>query len=210
MAIGTIIFDWDGTLARTLHLWVDGYVNALTRRQLSFAPAAIVAEFFHDHHLVHARHPHLDFHAVADEARAHVFEAAHAVHLYDGALAVLGAVRGLKLGLVSSSPRHLLERGLAAHGLAGHFASIIAGDDGFGHKPDPAPFAETLARLGSRAEETLVIGDSHVDVLAGQAAGCRTCWFAHEDNALFHDFGFVAGLGADHRVEGLAGLLEIV
>ena len=59
--------------------------------------------------------------------------------------------------MVSSSPRVALERGLAAHDLGGLFASIIAGDDGFGHKPDALPFAETLARIGATAEDRLVM-----------------------------------------------------
>jgi pyrophosphatase PpaX len=209
MPVGAVIFDWDGTLARSLDLWVDGYVRAFARRDLRYGPETIVAEFFQEHHLVADRHPHLDFPVIADEARAHVHEAVAGVRLHDGAVAVLEALagRGLRLALVSSSPRQALERGMAAHGLAGHFASVIAGDDGFGHKPDPLPFAETLGRIGASAAETLVIGDSHVDILAGRAAGCRTCWFAPPENRLFHDFDHLAGLGADHRVSGLADLL---
>lgn len=62
------------------------------------------------------------------------------------------------LALVSSSPRAVLERGLAAHDLAAVFGSVIAGDDGFGHMPDPLPFAETLTRWGALAERALIIG----------------------------------------------------
>ena len=209
MPIQTIIFDWDGTLARTLHLWIDGYRDALARRNLSFSTETIVADFFHEHHLVADRHPQLDFAAVAIDARHHVFAAATAVGLHPGALATLRqlAERGIRLALVSSSPRALLERGLGAHDLAGHFVSVIAGDDGFGHKPDPLPFRESLRRMGAVPETTLAIGDSHVDILAGQAAGCRTCWFAPDENGMFHDFAHIAGLGADHRVNDLASVL---
>ena len=208
MTITTIIFDWDGTLARTLHLWVDGYHSAFARRELHFPAETIVAEFFQDHHLVPGRHPHLDFGPIADEARAHVFEAAIAVSLYDGALDMLRDLtrQGLRLGLVSSSPRRLLERGMQAHGVAGFFGSIVAGDDGFGHKPDPLPFAETMARCNLAGRETLIIGDSHVDILAGKAAGCRTCWFAPPENQLFHDHSRHVARQADHHVSHLEGL----
>ena len=209
MTIAAVIFDWDGTLARSLDLWVDGYAHAFARRDLRYAAGTIVAEFFQEHHLVAARHPHLDFPVIAAEARAHVHDTVAGVRLHDGAVAVLEglAAAGVRLALVSSSPRAALERGMAAHGLGGHFASVIAGDDGFGHKPDPLPFTETLNRIGARAEAALVIGDSHVDILAGRAAGCRTCWFAPPENRLFHDFDHLAGLGADHRVAGLADLM---
>ena len=208
--IATIIFDWDGTLARSLDLWVDGYHAAFARRDLRYSTENIVADFFHDHHLVADKHPHLDFAVIADEARAHVLDAAARVALYDGALAVLAGLagRGLALALVSSSPRGVLETGLGAHGLGGVFASVIAGDDGFGHKPDPLPFAETLRRMAARAEATLIIGDSHVDILAGQAAGCRTCLFAPEENRVFHDHDRLRTLGADHDIAVLADLLH--
>ena len=212
MTITTIIFDWDGTLARTLDLWVDGYHAAFTRRAMHFPPQTIVAEFFQEHHLVPDRHPHLDFGPIVDEARAHVFEAALKVSLYDGARAVLEGLtrQGLRLGLVSSSSRGLLERGLQATGLAGFFGSIVAGDDGFGHKPDPLPFVETLARLAAPAQEAMIIGDSHVDILAGKAAGCRTCWFAPQENDLFHRHSHSLARQSDHRVSHLEGLLAHV
>ena len=132
----TVIFDWDGTLARTLHLWIDGYETAFDRRGLRYGRAQIVADFFHEHDKVPARHPSLDFAPIAVEARAHVFAAVAAVGLYDGAVDLLRDLQaqGVRLALVSSSPRAALERGLAAHDLGGFFASVIAGDDGFGHK----------------------------------------------------------------------------
>ena len=210
--VGLVIFDWDGTLARTLDLWVDGYVGALAGRGHVYEPADIARHFLTEHHRVEETHPHLDFPPIVAEARAHVLGQAMRVDLYDGAEDVLRALdrAGVALALVSSSPRDLLQRGLFAHQLAGCFGSVIAGDDGYGHKPDPLPFVETLRRMGTQAGDTLIIGDSTVDILAGQAAGCRTCWFAPEHNRLFHDFDRMAGLGADLRVSELAGLIAHV
>ena len=45
------------------------------------------------------------------------------------------------------------------------------------------------------AAETLIVGDSHVDILAGQAVGCQTCWFAPDVNDVFHDFARIRGIG---------------
>lgn len=210
VVIQTIIFDWDGTLVRSLDLWIDGYLAAFARRDLTYSPDDIVAEFFHEHHLVAGRHPHLDFPAIADEARAHVRAKASRVALYDGAVETLAglAAQGITLALVSSSPGRVLEIGLGAHGLGGRFASVLAGDDGFGHKPDALPFVETLRRLGAQAGTTLVVGDSHVDILAGQAAGCRTCLFAPAENRLFHDHARLRRMGVDHDIAKLPDILH--
>ncbi len=202
LGIRTIIFDWDGTLARTLDLWVQGFHAAFARRDLHFPTTFIIAEFFHEHHKVAARHPQLDFHTVAEEARTHVRDGIGTVALYAGAAQALqdASALGMSLALVTSSPRAVVTRGLSAHDLTGAFASVIAGDDGFDHKPDTRPLTQTLARLTARPDETMVIGDSHVDILAGQAAGCRTCWYTPQHNRLFHDFTRLEGLGADHRL----------
>jgi pyrophosphatase PpaX len=212
MTIKNIMFDWDGTLAKTLDLWLVGFQKSFAVRDMSFEPREIVTQFFQDHHLVPDRFPDLDFPNIAAEARAHVLQSAAGVDLYDGAHDALHELRdaGVTVSLVTSSPRALLSTGLGAHGLDDFFASTIAGDDGFGHKPEPLPFATTLDRMGANASETLIIGDSHVDILAGQAVGCQTCWFAPDVNDVFHDFARIRGIGADYEVRGIGELVGMV
>lgn len=75
MEINHIIFDWDGTLARTLELWLRGYQCSFRRRGLLFERKEIVADFFHNHHKVPEKHPDLDFQAIAHETRDYVLKA---------------------------------------------------------------------------------------------------------------------------------------
>ena len=212
MTIKAIIFDWDGTLARTLELWLEGYVQSFENHGYSFAPEVIAREFFYNHHEVPRRHPQINFPLIVDATRAHVLDNAHTVALYDNARDVLDglAAQAIDLSLVTSSPRGLLEKALGPHDLAPYYRSIVAGDDGFGHKPDTRPFEETLDRLGAAAGETLIVGDAAVDIAAGQALGCRTCWFAPGQNRLFHDFNALEASGCDHRIEDLKELLEVI
>lgn len=212
MGVQNIIFDWDGTLARTLELWLGGYQTSLSRRNLKFESKEIVAEFFHNHHEVPDRHPDIDFPEIAQETRAHVLEASHEVDLYDGAIQTLNVLKGKStaLSLVSSSARPLLESGLAAHSLNPFFTSTIAGDDGYGHKPNTLPFEETLDRMGANAHDTLVIGDSLVDIIAGKSMGCQTCLFAPPQNALFHDFAQLKSMNADYEIDHLSSLEDLV
>ena len=58
---------------------------------------------------------------------------------------------------------------LAAIQTASEVTPLVAG------KPYPTIFAFSLQRLGSRPEQTLVVGDRlDTDILGGQRAGCRT------------------------------------
>ncbi|MEP3048831.1 MAG: HAD family hydrolase [Roseibium sp.] len=212
MSVRNVIFDWDGTLAKTLDLWLQGYQAAFERRGHHFDPKFIASEFFHNHHEVPAKHPELKFPEIIEETRQFVFEGLPTVELYEGAVETLSSLkdRGKTLTLVTSSARYLIDRALNAHGLGHFFDSVVAGDDGFGHKPSTLPFVTTLERVGAKASETLVIGDSHVDIQAGQSSGCQTCWFAPEQNILFHDFEHVKSMSPDHEISTVPELGEIM
>lgn len=211
MSFSNIVFDWDGTLAKTLDLWLTGYQTALGSRGHEFDAKTIVSEFFHNHHEVPERYPDLDFPIIADETRSHVLAALSSVELYEGAFEVLSglAQQEKTVTLVTSSSRNLLEKALASHDLQNSFCSIIAGDDGFGHKPSAQPFEETLKRIGATPENTAIVGDTYVDIQAGRSLGCRTCWFAPRHNELFHDFDHIRKLSPDHEISDLRELLQI-
>ena len=72
MTISNIIFDWDGTLAKTLDLWLEGYQVSFNRRAHDFGPGEIVREFFHNHKDVPVRYPDMDFPVIAEETRQYV------------------------------------------------------------------------------------------------------------------------------------------
>lgn len=211
MSVRSVIFDWDGTLAKTLDLWLQGYQVSFESRGHRFDPKFIVKEFFHNHHEVPAKHPDLEFPTVAEETRNYVYEGLSTVELYEGAAETLKLLKskGKTLTLVTSSARHLLERALEAHDLGHFFDSIVAGDDGYGHKPSALPFQATLERVSSAASETLIVGDSHVDIQAGRSSGCKTCWFAPDHNSLFHDFEHIKSMSPDHKISTVQELVEI-
>ena len=57
-----------------------------------------------------------------------------------------------------------------------HYISHVLGANDVEHaKPHPEPVLKTLAALGMRADETLVVGDMPVDIMMGIGAGATTC-----------------------------------
>jgi putative hydrolase of the HAD superfamily len=81
------------------------------------------------------------------------------------------------LGLLSNGAPDLQRTKLAGSGLSCYFDQVlISGEVGFG-KPDPRVFRMILSRLGSTAEETLMIGDRlSTDVQGAHNAGIRAVW----------------------------------
>jgi phosphoglycolate phosphatase-like HAD superfamily hydrolase len=77
---------------------------------------------------------------------------------------------------------------LRYHGLNALISDFITGDDGFPKKPDPESLLAILKRNQLEASEAVTIGDQKIDVIAGQAAGLRTCILGQEDPKTQADF----------------------
>src|SRR5208337_2562731 len=62
-----------------------------------------------------------------------------------------------------------------ALGLTEFFLSVYGGNSFPTKKPDPEGAREILREANTRPKETLIIGDSDIDVLTGRNAGLWTC-----------------------------------
>lgn len=58
--------------------------------------------------------------------------------------------------------------------IANHFLHIITNDHVTNVKPDPEGIHLIMERVGASASETIMIGDTHADILAGKNAGVKT------------------------------------
>ena len=93
---------------------------------------------------------------------------------YPGVAEGLRALRsaGLRLACITNKPTALARALLEAKGLAGFFDAVFGGDAFERKKPDPLPLLKACDVLGTRAAQTLAIGDSSNDAQAARAAGC--------------------------------------
>jgi putative hydrolase of the HAD superfamily len=112
------------------------------------------------------------------------------------------AGRGIAIGLVSNF-EPWLDEVLALQGIADRFAAVaISGTLGVA-KPDPRIFKAALDEAGAEPAATVHVGDQPVNDVAGALAAGIT-------PVLIDRFGRHPGAGGAHRVEDLAGLLELV
>ena len=82
---------------------------------------------------------------------------------------------GIMLSIASSRSSESLRELLGQLGLLDLFSLIIGAGEVEKAKPHPEPVLKTLATLGFKAQETLVVGDMGVDILMGVRAGAKTC-----------------------------------
>lgn len=82
---------------------------------------------------------------------------------------------GKKIALLTTKAQDQAQRILHHFKLNKYFDEIMGRRNGMGHKPSPEPLEFICNSLSVFPEETLMIGDSELDVQCGKNAGAKTC-----------------------------------
>jgi phosphoglycolate phosphatase len=180
MPLDTFLFDLDGTLVDSVADLATA-VNLL-RAELDLEPISqkTVGHFVGDgarmlvrralpENLHHDRHLErfLFFY------RAHLLDQ---TRLYPGIQEFLDARPPSRMAVVTNKPYLLTVELLKGLNLLSRFGAIIGGDSCPVKKPDPLPVQTALRQLGAHPRRSVMIGDHHTDLSAGQAAGLATCF----------------------------------
>lgn len=81
---------------------------------------------------------------------------------------------GIRMAICTSRGHNSLERILTRNGLWECFETAVTSSDKLPPKPAPDMVLALLERMGLRADEAVVVGDTTFDILMGAGAGCRT------------------------------------
>ena len=136
----------------------------------------------------------------ADRRRVHLGR--HTPKSVAEALAGLSA-RGVRMGICTNKRLAPAQHILAGLGLGGYFEAVIARESCPQRKPHPAPLHATLRALGVSPADSVMVGDSLVDVECARAAGIPVVAVAHGYSEVP-----VQELAADVIIESCAALME--
>jgi len=192
-----LIFDMDGTLvdtkadlaAATNHMLqeldlpllsvaqVEQFIGlgawVLIKRALGLKRGALIShgfDIFMDYYTLH----------LLDQTR-----------LYPGIELLLDATldQQILLSVLTNKPEQPTQAILSGLGIAKYFSAVIGGDTLQTRKPDPQGVF-VLQKMARRASaQTVLIGDSGIDVATGRAAGIATCgvtWGFGRDGFAMH------------------------
>ena len=118
--------------------------------------------------------------------------------------------RGYKTALVTSRLYNTTMQGLEKYAIKQYFDVIITANDTTKHKPDPEPVNITLEKLGSKPENTIMLGDTLFDLLCAKNAGVKSVlvsWSLVLGGKTKEDLGDAA---PDYILEKPEDLLEII
>ena len=141
-----------------------------------------------------------------------VFRRHYARHLlehtraYPEVLETLSHFRRLPMAVITNKPTEFSLAILEGLGLSGFFKAVFGGDSLPERKPQPAPLLAAAELCGVTAGRCLMVGDSRVDVLAGKAAGMKTCGYT----AGFRGRRELEEAGADFLIESFGELKGVV
>lgn len=130
------------------------------------------------------------------------------LRLYPGVMDMLPILQrtGVKVGALTSGNHRAIEA-MQRMGIAPYFHTIITADHVTNPKPHPEGMLLILDRMGVQPHETMMVGDSVVDVMVGKNAGVA------KTVAVSHGFGRLEDLHAaepDHVIHDIPTLLDVV
>lgn len=92
--------------------------------------------------------------------------------------------KGLKLGLATNTPKKQALSLLEYLKLNAYFDAVAAGDEVNHGKPDPEMILLVCRKIKVKPKDSIYVGDSKADMLAGKAAGCMTIGFKREGDKM--------------------------
>ncbi len=180
MAVKLAVFDMDGTLVSSHQTIYDTTVHTL---KLFNAYKEMPVDKFNDLIGWHFGDllPEFDIHlddmeAFIDEYKKHYFDFMESSHLFPDVIETFEELKkmGVKIGMLTTKGQDQTEKILKYFNITGYFDYIMGRRPGLAHKPSPDPLLLICSELGIKPEETIMIGDSELDVQCGKNAGSKT------------------------------------
>ncbi|MGW9309825.1 HAD family hydrolase [Saccharomonospora azurea] len=179
MVLAAVVFDMDGVLVDSEHLWEENWVAYAARYDVEWtaedtstvqgmsAPewAAYLAERSGS-----PESPEQVERAVVDGMIGAIADGR--APLLPGADAMVTDVSArVPIALASSAPRTVIDAVLATYGLTEEFTATVSSAEVPRGKPSPDVYLEAASRLGRKGEECLGVEDSSNGIRAAAAAG---------------------------------------
>jgi HAD superfamily hydrolase (TIGR01509 family) len=206
------LFDWDGTLATTLDIWLSIFISHLGKYGIQAADKDIVFKMFGrvEKGALELGLPKEKLDEFISEVKASAPGKLAAVTLYPDVreLLTLLKAQNKKLGLITASYRHVVDAVVRERDAIELFDVVVTGDDIKAHKPDPEGIELALKQLDIEPSRALMLGDSDKDLQAAQNAKTDSLLFFPKEHHLFHDRGQLEGLQPTHVVTSWRELID--
>lgn len=181
MKINFIVFDLDGTLVSshetiykaTLHALNEvGINNHLPHDQFLNMIGMHFEDIFREFGF---KVP--DFEHFLKIYKSIYFDYMNESVLYPDVTSTIDSLKrnGFKVGLLTTKGQDQAELILKHFGLFDYFDGVMGRRPGIAHKPSPEPLLKLCEEINIVVDNTLMVGDSELDIECGKNAGAFTC-----------------------------------
>jgi len=177
--VRAVLFDIDGTLLDTRDAWVAAFDGGLAAIRKAGLSGSVAAQWIGTPiETIYAERCGLAgddlARAIQEFQRIEAASVRQGMRPYPRIAETLASLTSWRLGIVTNKRSATAVEALRVTGLLTSFGVVLGGDSVARKKPAPDPVLRAAAMLGVAAEECVFVGDTEVDVRAGQAAGART------------------------------------
>mgnify|MGYP003307327953 CR=1 FL=1 len=206
-----VLFDLDGTLIDTDKLIFMSYKHVLNKyrsdykvsfdEMIDFLGPTLMDTF-------KVYFPGMDHDEIIEEYREYnVSHHRKFVNAFKGAESTLKELRelGIHVGVVTSKRKDVADFGLQEFGLDKYCEILVDCDDVKNFKPHPEGILKAIEHFKAQPNETLMVGDSKSDMMAGMNAGCDVAAVSYSIKGAFYE-----GLNVNYIIDELLDILKIV
>lgn len=181
MQINLVVFDLDGTLVKSHETIYKATLHVLNELNIS---SEMPEEKFCTRIGLHFEDIFREFGIVVPDFekfiriyKAVYFDFMNHSELYEGVNEILDHIKSQNLmtALLTTKAQDQAERIIDYFALRNKFNLIMGRRPGIAHKPSAEPLFKICEELKTSVEETLIVGDSELDVQCGKNAGSKTC-----------------------------------
>ncbi|MDU1413689.1 MAG: pyrophosphatase PpaX [Clostridium sp.] len=205
-----ILFDLDGTIVDTNELIIQSFTYVLneylglkvSRQEIikTFgAPLIETMRHYGGDRAEEITKVYIDYSHDIQSKYIRAYE-----HVEEGLIKLKKA--GLKLAIVTSKRRTVALSCMNEFDLEKYFDVIVTPEDTKIHKPKGEPVLKACELLKLKPDETIMVGDSHNDILCGKNAGALTALVKY--TAL--DLKELYDLKPDYSIDKIEELLKVV
>jgi beta-phosphoglucomutase-like phosphatase (HAD superfamily) len=188
-----VVFDLDGVIVASEHLWEEGWWQVSLRQGVDWTATdtrACQGKSVPEWAAYMAGRTGL----LPDQARDQVI--GHVTDAYDrGAVELLpfavelvtGASRRVPIGLATSAPREVIERVLGFPEIGGCFEVTVSSAEVERGKPSPDVYRAAINRLGGDPAKSFAVEDSSNGIRAAAGAGLNVLGIEHQQYPIAPD-----------------------
>jgi len=176
-----VCFDLDGTLVDSKNTILEGTKAALDQLKISYRIDEDVFTNMIGMHFVdifeRMKIEVKDFEKFITIYKAFYFDFMDSSYLYRGVEELLNYLNNkqIKVSLLTTKVQDQAEKIIDHFNLRSSFNYLMGRRNGLAHKPSPEPLIYICNELNIKLSETLMVGDTELDIQCGKSAGSKTC-----------------------------------